>query len=130
MTRIYYTLISVFIFYQIILPQNKTEFDNKSESTRKEINLSVWDIQFTGNITEATGAEFDGLNFYVTHSLSNLIKKYDISGTLIETFSIPGISGLGDLAFDGTYMYGGNGNPVIYQMDFVNQVLVNSFNHN
>jgi len=127
MKRIYYTLILVFIFYQIILPQNKTEFDNKSESTRKDINLSVWDIQFTGNITEATGAEFDGLNFYVTHSLSNLIKKYDISGTLIETFSIPGISGLGDLAFDGTYMYGGNGSPVIYQMDFVNQVLVNSF---
>ncbi len=45
---------------------------------------------------------------------------------MIETFSIPGVSNLSDIAFDGTFMYGGTGSPIIYQMDFVTKTLVNT----
>ena len=84
----------------------------------------IWDVQLNINLTEGKGAEFDGNFFYVTHGLSNLINKYDLTGTLIESFSIPGVNNLSDIVFDGTFMYGGTGSQTIYQMDFVSKTLV------
>ena len=70
---------------------------------------TIWDVQLSINLSAGTGAEFDGTYFYVTSNSSNLIDKYDILGNLIESFSIPGVTTLGDITFDGTYVYGGNG---------------------
>jgi len=89
---------------------------------------TIWDIQLSINLSEGTGAEFDGSFFYITNGLTNLIKKYDTAGNLVETFSIPGVTNLSDIAFDGTYMYGGTGSQVIYQMDFITKTLVNTIN--
>ncbi len=91
-----------------------------------------WDLQFSLDLTTASGAagnagaECDGQFFYTTRWASNLIHKYDLSGNLIEEFSIPGVTGLRDLAYDGTYFYGGAAANTIYQMDFVNKTLVSS----
>jgi len=102
------------------------------DKTRGVLNSNtqdiIWDVQLSINLAEGTGAEFDGNFFYITNSLSNLICKYDIDGSLIETFSIPGVSNLSDIAFDGSYMYGGNGSMMIFQMDFVTKTLVNTIN--
>ena len=71
--------------------------------------LSIWDMQFAFDASGAsgalgnTGAEFDGTYFYSTRWASNLIHQYDIDGNLVKEFSIPGVSGLRDLAYDGTY---------------------------
>lgn len=87
---------------------------------------SLFEIQFgmplSGN--GHYGAEFDGAYFYLTLQGSGLIERYDISGLLVEVFSIPGVSGLKDLAFDGTYMYGGSSGNIIYMMDFNTKVLI------
>lgn len=72
------------------------------------------------------GSEFDGTYFYTTRWASNLIHKYDTAGNLVEEFSIAGVTGLRDLAFDGTFMYGGAAGTTIYQMDFTNKLLVGS----
>ncbi len=91
---------------------------------------SMWDLQASFNLCTVTGAagnagaEFDGTYIYTTRWASNLIHKIDIEGNLIEEFSIPGVSGLRDLAFDGTYMYGGAAGNVIYQMDFNSKTLI------
>jgi hypothetical protein len=97
-----------------------------------ESGKTPWDLQFNFDVTVASGAagnagaECDGQYYYTTRWASNLIHKYDLTGALIEEFSIPGVTGLRDLAFDGTYMYGGAAANTIYQMDFVNKTLVST----
>ncbi|MDO9577987.1 MAG: choice-of-anchor J domain-containing protein [Candidatus Cloacimonadales bacterium] len=92
----------------------------------------MWDLQFSFDVTAASGAagnagsEFDGTYFYTTRWASNLIHKYDIDGVLVEEFSIPGVSGLRDLAYDGTHFYGGAAGNVIYEMDFDAHTLIGS----
>jgi hypothetical protein len=88
--------------------------------------LGVFDIGATGQTgaNGNAGAEFDGTYLYSTRWASNLIHRYDKDGTLVEEFSIPGVSGLRDLAFDGTYMYGGAASATIYKMDFTTKTLV------
>lgn len=86
------------------------------------------DVQFQYPVTGANshvGIECDGTYFYITDPYSGVISKYSWDGTFIETFTM--VTGLRDLAFDGTYFYGGNGSITIYQMDFYMQVLVSTF---
>jgi len=91
----------------------------------------IWDLLLSFDVTTLSGAfgnagaEWDGNYFYSTRWASNLIHKYNSTGTaLIEEFSIPGVSGLRDLAFDGQYMYGGAASNAIYQMDFNTKTLI------
>ena len=85
---------------------------------------AIWDLLFSFDATAASGAagnagaEFANGFYYTTRWASNLIHEYDMTGTLIREFSIPGVSGLRDLAYDGTYFYGGASSSTIYQMDF------------
>ena len=94
---------------------------------------AIWDIQIDFDVEIASGApgnagaEWDGTYFYSTRWASNLLHKYDASGNLVEEFSIAGVSGLRDLAFDGTYMWGGNGGGTLWKMDFATQTLVQTF---
>ncbi len=131
--KLFYSLSAVLMSAALLFPQNdngdKSPF---TESARDiQINtLSMWDLMFSFNVTNATGAsgnagaEFDGTYLYTTRWASNLIHKFDISGNLVEEFSIPGVTGLRDLAFDGTYMYGGAAANTIYQMDFNTKTLI------
>jgi hypothetical protein len=108
---------------------NPTAFINTHKSMA---NLQPWttygvfDIGATGQTgaNGNSGAEFDGTYLYSTRWASNLIHRYDKNGTLVEEFSIPGVSGLRDLAFDGTYMYGGAASGTIYKMDFTTKTLI------
>ena len=88
--------------------------------------LAAYDIGATGQTgaNGNAGAEFDGTYLYSTRWASNLIHRYGTDGILVEEFSIPGVSGLRDLAFDGTYMYGGATAGTIYQMDFTAKTLI------
>ncbi len=103
---------------------------NRSLKTHNNTE-AIWDVLLNFDVTALSGAagnagaEWDGTNFYSTRWASNLIHKYDATGTtMIEQFSIPGVTGLRDLAFDGTYMYGGAAANTIYQMDFTTKTLI------
>ncbi|MEB3323306.1 MAG: hypothetical protein VKI81_10835, partial [Synechococcaceae cyanobacterium] len=91
---------------------------------------AMWDLQANINLEVVTGAlgnagaEFDGTYYYSTRWASNLLHKVDLSGNLVEEFSISGVTGLRDLAFDGTFMYGGAAANTIYVMDFATKTLV------
>ncbi len=93
----------------------------------------LWDILYgfqmegPSGLTGLAGAETDGEFIYATVWSSNNIVKFSTDGTYIETFTIPGVTGLRDLAFDGTYMYGGAAATTVYEMDFTNHTLVSSF---
>jgi hypothetical protein len=89
-----------------------------------------WDVQFSFDATLASGAagnagaEFDGTNYYTTRWASNLIHQYDMSGTMTLEFSIAGVTGLRDLAYDGNFFYGGAAATTIFVMDFATQTLL------
>ncbi len=72
------------------------------------------------------GVEFDGTYFYTAIWSGTDIHKFDIDGNLVETFTIPGVSGLRDLAYDGEYFYGGAAANNLWQMDFTNHTLVST----
>jgi hypothetical protein len=92
--------------------------------------LAPWDLLFSFDLEAASGApgnagaEFDGTYFYSTRWATSLIHQYDIDGNLVKEFSIPGVTGLRDLAYDGTYFYGGKAAGQIYKMDFENETLI------
>lgn len=108
-------------------PKGKASGDRGGTSPNTE---GLFDLQFEFDVEAASGlagnagSEFDGTFFYTTRWASNLIHKYDMAGNLVEEFSIPGVTGLRDLAFDGTHMYGGAAATTIFQMDFVSKTLV------
>jgi hypothetical protein len=95
-------------------------------------NDAPWDLLFDYDIGATgetgangnAGAEFDGTYLYSTRWAANLIHRYDIDGNLVEEFSIAGVTGLRDLAYDGTqYMYGGAAAGTIWKMDFTTKTL-------
>jgi hypothetical protein len=107
--------------------------DVSIEVTSPAENKAPWDLLFSFDVTAASGAagnagsEFDGTYFYSARWASNLIHQYDITGALVSQFSIAGVTGLRDLAFDGTYMWGGNGAGTLWKMDFGTQTLITTY---
>ena len=116
-------------------PSEFSEVTPKPQATSGTMFLeATWDLLFSFDLQVATGAlgnagaEFDGTYFYTTRWASNLLHRYDLNGNLVEEFSIPGVSGLRDLAYDGTYMYGGAAANTIYMMDFITKTLIGQIN--
>lgn len=88
---------------------------------------AVWNVQFNHTAVPtggSAGCETDGTNFYITEWSGNKIWKMNSSGAVVDSFSIAGVTGLRDLAYDGQYFYGGASGNVIYKMDFTNKTLV------
>jgi hypothetical protein len=83
------------------------------------------DVYAQTGLTDYAGAEYDGTYFYVSlGASSNLVQQYDREGVFVKNITIPGVAGIQDLAYDGTYFYGGAVDNVIYQMDFASETLV------
>lgn len=100
------------------------------------VNYLNTEMQFSYDVSSVTGstsiigAETDGTYFYLTNFNNEEIYKLSLEGELVETFTIPGVTKLRDLAYDGTYFYGGSGGSIIYQMDFNNRTLMETININ
>ena len=96
---------------------------------------SNWHLQFSFNAT--TGGQYgiatDGQYFYTSDWRSEpesgySFLKYNLYGDFIEGFNIPGVSGIRDLTYDGTYFYGAANGSEIYQIDLANKTLVSTIN--
>ncbi len=121
-------LLIVFSFFCIFVYSQGGSPNLQSNPSSPQNNPeAIWDVQLNVNVT-GSGAVKDGSFFYVADKTSNLIRAYDASGNLLLIFAIPGVTGLEDLAFDGTFEYGGTGGQVIYQMSFQTQTLVGTIN--
>ena len=81
-----------------------------------------FDLQFEyacGDATGEAGIETDGNYIYTTKwNGGDGFFKYEMDGTFIGSFAIPGASNVRDLAYDGTYFYGAAANTTVFQMDF------------
>ncbi|NPD84172.1 T9SS type A sorting domain-containing protein [Lentimicrobium sp. L6] len=105
------------------------DFQNlKNENSTKE----AWDVLYQWDATTANqpGVETDGQYIYTAHWNDVNIFKYEMDGTFVESFTIPGVdNGLQDLAYDGQYFYAGDGSDGsmdIFEMDFTNKTLVST----
>jgi|GEM_PF-306208 len=89
---------------------------------------ALWDILWNYTASDGTQAGVETNNQFIwapVWSGSNFM-KYDIAtGALVETFAIAGVTGVRDLAYDGTYFYGGNNaTGTINKMDLVAKTLI------
>lgn len=99
------------------------------ENTREMWDLQfVHDVQTSSTLPSHAGSETDGSFIYTALWNGPSINKFAIDGTFIETFTIPGVTGIRDLAFDGEFFYGSNATAAtgIWKMDFVNKTLVST----
>lgn len=108
----------------------QSESSNAPFNGVKPVGTKGWVSQFSFPISTAGsyGAESDGTYIYVTKWNGDSIWKYTTAGVLVSGFKITGVTALRDLAYDGTYFYGGSNASVIYKMDFSTATLVGTIN--
>jgi hypothetical protein len=93
---------------------------------------AMWDVQFKFNASQQTGCYslagigFDGMYFYCPDWFEPTIYRFNKNGTYLDSFIIPGVPNLIDLAYDGTYFYGQGQSMTdfIYVMNFTAHTLV------
>ncbi|MFC1734008.1 Omp28-related outer membrane protein, partial [candidate division KSB1 bacterium] len=97
------------------------------------INKGSWSLQFSYPVLQSyvAGTETDGNYIYLscwspTSYNTGYFYRYSKTGAFVDSFTITGVAGIRDLAFDGTYMYGGAAGNIIYKMNFSNQTLVST----
>ncbi len=113
---IFALLIGLFVFGQA----STNSLDVGPKGTTTISSKGAWTSQFVHNINDvaSAGIETDGSFYYITQWNSSLIWKYNMTGVKVDSFSVVGLTGLRDSAYDGTYFYGGASGNSIYQMDF------------
>ncbi|MBN2017015.1 MAG: T9SS type A sorting domain-containing protein [Candidatus Cloacimonetes bacterium] len=98
----------------------------------KEKNFG--DLLFSFDATAVTGStklfgiNTDGSYLYLTDYDISEFHQLELDGTLVNTFSIPGVSEVRGLAYDGTYFYGGKREMYFWEMDFGSQSLISTTN--
>ncbi|UCH71590.1 MAG: DUF11 domain-containing protein [Thermoplasmatales archaeon] len=101
-------------------------------------NFLPFPLQFSFDVEAASGglgnagAEFAYDHFYSTRWASNLLHEYTSGGVLTKQFSIPGVSGLRDLAYCpvDNYLYGGAAGGTIWGFDPAGETLEETINGN
>jgi len=103
---------------------------HKAGNKPQQKNMSVksngmWDVQFSPDVAIGSGIETDGSHFFVSQWNMDSIFVFDLNGAATGKFRIP-VTGIRDMAFDGTYFYGSNASNVIYKMNFTSHQVVDS----
>ncbi len=74
------------------------------------------------------GIETDGSFIYTSMwNGAGEFQKYELDGTWLETFTIAGAAGCRDIAYNGTYFYGGAASTTVFEMDFGAGTMVSTF---
>ena len=84
----------------------------------------LFDEQFQficGDASGEAGIETNGDYIYTSLWNSTGFVCYEMDGTFLGTFQVPGEAGVRDLAYDGTYFYGAAASTALFEMDFVGQ---------
>ena len=89
-----------------------------------------YDLQFEfacGDATGEAGIETDGDYIYTTKWNGTGFFKYELDGTFLGAFQVGSVNAIRDLAYDGTYFYGGAAATTVYKMDFGTNTLIGQF---
>lgn len=95
---------------------------------------ALFDLLFNYDIGANIGAQgnagvcyVNGV-FWVSAWASDLIHELDVNGNLMETFSIPGVSGTRSMSWDGTNIMIGTAGNQVYLIDPVSRTIDNTIN--
>ena len=114
-------------------PRTETPDPNADYSlmvrTIQQVNplRNTWDVQFTFPVAVGggeAGVESDGNYIYSTKWNGASFYKYELDGTYVGEFQIQGVFNVRDLAYNGTYFYGGAISTTVYIMNFNSQTLI------
>ena len=72
------------------------------------------------------GAETDGSTVYATQWMGDSLASYDLSGNIIEKFTIYGVERVRDMAYDGQYYYGSPSNFYFFVLDLDNKMIIDT----
>ena len=113
-----------------VLAQNQVEIaPNINPQQDATINRDTFNLQFSFPCTAFLGeygVETNGTDIYVSQWFDDSIARYDQSGNVLETFVIPGVGHVRDMAYDGQYYYGSPSNSYFYVLDLDNKVLIDT----
>jgi len=128
---------SIFLFFVAIVlfvSAQTAEQAPFNAGTKSLASTNAWTVQFSSDISSniwgpgTYGIESDGTHLFITKWASNKFYKITTAGALVDSFSVSGslTGGIRDLAFDGTYFYGGSNSNIIYKMNFVTKAIVST----
>lgn len=109
---------------------NQCKSNYPNQASYSETSREMWDVllYFETPASSQSGITTDG-NFIYTSSFSTeLFRKFEMDGTFVEDFIIPGISTCNSMTFDGSNFYGAKGNlsDGIFVLDLENHTLLNT----
>jgi len=89
-----------------------------------------WDVQLSFNATDSAAGSIGQAAIALVNNeiwtskwASDTMIRFDIDGTMIEKFSIAGLTGTRSITSDGTYLYFGTNTNTIYRVDPVTKTL-------
>jgi uncharacterized protein (TIGR02145 family) len=108
--------------------ENKDRITNTDVDPNAKVNPhattftdGLFDHQFdfpVSSVSGQRGIETNGNYIYTSRWYECKFYCYEMDGTYIGYFYVSGISGVRDMAYDGTYFYGTAANTTLYEMDF------------
>ncbi len=101
--------------------EKSSGFPAYSPEATAELELQLF-VELSGTAGESA-IETDGEYIYVGRWNNVMIDKYDLSGSLISSFSIPNIGHFRDFAWDGEYLYATDGSSLVYEIDVTSESL-------
>ena len=116
----------IFISSSILLAQSNADVDINAKTNPHATTFTddLFDEQFQflcGGYSGEAGIETNGEYIYTSKWNGDKFLCYEMDGTFLGEFSIPGVSGVRDMAYDGTYFYGAAANTALFEMDFDGQ---------
>ncbi len=129
MKKINLLILSLIMFGTMMAQNNAERYQHVNNNPIAGTDIQ-WDILWTFNASAGSqaGIETDGNHVYCPTWNSTTITRYDMDGANPTDFTIAGVTGLRDLAYDGTYFYGASATMALKVMDFTNETLVASIN--
>lgn len=125
-------LIIICLFSLSAFSQEKQiEIAPNSNISTQFTELDTFNLQFSfpcAAFIGEYGVNTNGIDYYVTQWLDDSIARYDNLGNVLETFTIPGVERVRDLAYDGQYYYGSPADFYFHVLDLDNKTLVNTIN--
>ncbi len=120
------TIILMILSSSILFAQSNADVDPNAVTNPHATTITddLFDHQFDficGDASGEAGIETNGDHIYTSKWNGDGFFCYEMDGTFLGAFPVPGESAVRDMAYDGTYFYGAAASTALYEMDFDGQ---------
>jgi hypothetical protein len=138
-------IVIVFTILAFVVSASLAQMDRSPSESPESFTPAMnpnaqWDLQFDYDAAAVTGANGNAAAIYIDNAAAGgpqfwtsrwqtpagQFNRWHANGTLWETFTIPGVTGVRGLTYDGTYLYGSSGAATIFKIDPVAKTLVST----